>query len=264
MKHLKPAMQISLALAVSALSVFFVAELLGLLPDRRAQTLETRRKLAEAAAVGCSIAAPDGDTDAMTAILVALVRRNEEVRSAAVRDLEGQVICQAGPHEQLWPEAAGGEALDTQARVPIFVEDKPWGQIELALAPAGGSTWFQRLRRSSITLFVFVGVGSFVAFLFVLRRTLEHLDPSTVIPERVQAMLDCLAEGVIVLDPKGRIVMANHQFARTFDCEPADLVGKRPQRQHWRMEDAGDEGGEMPWTSSLQSDRVHQIGRAHV
>ena len=60
-------------------------------------------------------------------------------------------------------------------------------------------------------LLLLAGTG-FVAYLVYLRRTLRYLDPSQVIPTRVQAALDIMAEGVVLVDENERIVLANAAF----------------------------------------------------
>ncbi|MFW5840192.1 MAG: ATP-binding protein, partial [Planctomycetota bacterium] len=258
MKRAKPAIQISLALAIAALGVFFIAEMIGLVPDSRGAITDGRRQLAESAAVGCSIACAEDDTDAMTAILVAMVRRSDTVVSAGVRNTEGELITQAGPHEKLFAKAAEGDPLNTHAIVPIYLDSQPWGQLEITFQAIGSGNWLDRLRSNNFVLIGFLGVGSFIAFLLLLRRILEHLDPSKVIPGRVQAMLDCLAEGVLVLDHRGRIVMANTQMAEMYGCKANDLIGKRPAGQPWSLCDQSDGQGVLPWESSLESKTVHR------
>ena len=54
-----------------------------------------------------------------------------------------------------------------------------------------------------------IGFGFY--FLF-LRRALKELDPSAVIPERVKAAFDVLAEGLLIVDNDGSIVLANQAF----------------------------------------------------
>ena len=41
----------------------------------------------------------------------------------------------------------------------------------------------------------FISVASVVSFLIYLKRALQHLDPSKVVPPHVRAALDTLAEG---------------------------------------------------------------------
>ena len=76
------------------------------------------------------------------------------------------------------------------------------------------------------------GTG-FLAYLIYLRRSLQYLDPAAVIPERVKAMLDTLAEGVLVLDQQERIVLANRAFTAAVGQPAADLTGVPASRFGW-------------------------------
>ena len=78
---------------------------------------------------------------------------------------------------------------------------------------------------------------AYVAYLLYLRKTLRYLDPSSVIPERVKAMLDTLAEGVLVLDRRERVVLANDAFGR--------LGRHGPRRQL-----AGLAADTLPWSKT--------------
>ena len=44
------------------------------------------------------------------------------------------------------------------------------------------------------------------------------------IPERIQAVVDNLVEGVVILDGDRRIVMANHAFAASIGRPASELV----------------------------------------
>src|SRR5438067_2423877 len=72
----------------------------------------------------------------------------------------------------------------------------------------------------------FVAVGGFLAYYFYMRRMLRHLDPSSVIPDRVKTMLNTLAEGVLILDKQERIVLANEAFAAIVGRNCNELQGQ--------------------------------------
>ena len=59
---------------------------------------------------------------------------------------------------------------------------------------------------------------------------LKQLDPSQAIPDRVRSALDTMAEGLLVIDAKQNVVLANQAFA-TLANEPAEsLVGRQMAR----------------------------------
>ena len=75
--------------------------------------------------------------------------------------------------------------------IPMFKGGTPWATLEVRfrgieeIGPTGllGALW----ERPLIRLVGLVGVLGFATYLVYMRRTLRHLDPSAVIPTRVQA-----------------------------------------------------------------------------
>src|SRR3712207_7341283 len=61
--------------------------------------------------------------------------------------------------------------------------------------------------------------------LFRSARVLSQLDPSRAIPGRVRAALDTLAEGLLVIDKRQNIVLANEAIAKLLGRLPQDLIG---------------------------------------
>ena len=70
-------------------------------------------------------------------------------------------------------------------------------------------------------------------FYFYLGKVLSLLDPSKAVPARVRAALDTMAEGLLVLDKKQQIVLANQAFANILGKSSEELVGLK--------------AGDMPW-----------------
>src|SRR5438876_1212199 len=71
------------------------------------------------------------------------------------------------------------------------------------------ATWRDWWSQTETRLKLFILAGSFVLFWFYLSRMLTMLDPSSVIPGRMQLLMDTLVEGMVILDENERIVMAN-------------------------------------------------------
>ena len=54
-----------------------------------------------------------------------------------------------------------------------------------------------------------------------------------VVPQRVRDTLDTLAEGVVILNKEGEIVMANHSFALATGCATTELEGHKVSDLAW-------------------------------
>ena len=80
---------------------------------------------------------------------------------------------------------------------------------------------------------LFVALGGFISYLLFIKRTLRQLDPSAVIPPRVKHALDVLAQGVVMLDHQGFIVLANTAFAKRTGLPLEDLIGSTLSGLSW-------------------------------
>jgi diguanylate cyclase (GGDEF)-like protein/PAS domain S-box-containing protein len=95
-------------------------------------------------------------------------------------------------------------------------------------------------------------VGGFALYYLYLRRVLEHLDPSAVIPERVRSAFDILAEGVLIVDLKGRIVLANQAFRSLHPEARSKMLGKHIAALPWLMAKLPGEADTHPWAQAIQ------------
>jgi PAS domain S-box-containing protein len=98
-----------------------------------------------------------------------------------------------------------------------------------------------------LALIGFLGVAGLFAYYFVLSHALKEFDPSNVIPDRVKTAFDTLAEGVVIMDQRGRIVLANTAFLDVVGKRLDTLVGTSAGRlpaTDWETGNALDEG---PW-----------------
>src|SRR5262249_24375539 len=133
--------------------------------------------------------------------------------------------------------------------VPIVANDAPWGTVEMVFHPIERPGIFGLLTRPSVRLVVFVTSVCWVLYWFYLKKTLQHLDPSKVVPGRVRNALDTLAEGLLVLDKSGQILLANHAFAAIAGKQPDELVGKKAESLPWVSENGAEP--EFPWNKAI-------------
>ena len=237
--------RIAVSLASLVLALLCCAQSLGLIPDPRPAILDGRRALCEAVAVQACLAAQREDRLALRTITTSLVERNPSIKSAAISKSSGQEIAAAGDHKIHW--AMKDPTAGQNVEVPIFKGDRRWGSMQICFTPLTTSLldlWAPR----ALWLGVGIALISFLASRFYLRRILQHLDPSSVIPDRVRATLDTLAEGVLVLDKSQRIVLANKSFAGKVGRTSADLQGKRATDFPW-FEPA--DGEPLPWKTAI-------------
>ena len=256
MKRLSATTRLSSGVAALTLSVLLVAQALELIPSGAAAVIQGRKELCEAVAVRCSVAVQQGDVQALRQVAQQVMKQNREVLSAAVRRRDGSLVTELGDHAAHWNPPPGDSSTPTAVRIPVFDGDAQWGTLEMSFRPADGAGPNGILGSPLLRLCLFVAAGGFLAYFFYLRRSLQYLDPAAVIPERVKAMLDTLAEGVLVLDTQERVVLANEAFAAAVGEPAQDLQGVPASRFNWSPAHPDDVAADLPWCDTLASGRA--------
>jgi diguanylate cyclase (GGDEF)-like protein len=203
----------TLALVTMTISILLLADLmLGTSGDQGSQQRMLRKQLAESLAVQTAVMLRTEDLPGIDRLLREIVPRAQELRSVGVRRADGHLVASAGPHGQAWTASDGTRSTPDQVRVPLSANGRAWGAVELAFRADDASWWQHMLHSPLLRQLVFVGLVGIVGYGMYMRRALQHLDPSAVIPERVQRAFDAMAEGVVVLDSRGRVMLANRAF----------------------------------------------------
>lgn len=225
-------LRISLGLASITLSVVFAAQALGLVPDRTGAILDGRRSLCEALAIQYSLAVQQGDAGLIKASTQELIKRNPDLAAAAVHRADGTITLEVGDTAVLHDTSAASSV--DHMRIPIIAKSKPWGIVHMHFRPLGGGASLGTLVEVPfLRLALFVSLVSFVAIVIYLRTVLRHADDSKVMPDRVRATLNTIAEGVLVLDKNQRIALANDAFAKMVGASTEALTGRNASELPW-------------------------------
>lgn len=253
LKSLSTKFRLSLGLASILASLLMTAAFLGVIPDRNSAILEGRAALAETIAANSSIFITRSDLRRMEANLSLIIERNEEILSAAVVDQDSTIVLEVGDHQNRWQELEGGSHNTSQLSVPIMERHTQWGQIQLRFQPLTPVVWYGFIYNPLLQLLSFIGLFAFIGFYFYLGRMLKHLDPSQAIPDRVRSALNTMAEGLLVLDAKQNIVLANEAFSQIVDRESQELLGKPISLFPWaNTDDSPVTDRETPWGIALR------------
>ena len=250
--QLKARTRISLGLICMLLSVLSAAMMLGLVPERRSAIREGRAHLCETIALVSSQHIAQNDMRRLDQLLQSIVDRNDDVVSAGVRRSSGDLISDFGNHQASWRLTKSDRSTDTQVRVPIHRGKKRWGTVELQFCKLDQQTWIAGLSDPWMLMTAFVCLASFVLFELYLKKMLAHLDPSKTVPKRVRKALDSLAEGLLVLDRHGRIVLANQSFAEWVNQDADKLLGKPAEQFGWNLEQLES----TPWEDAIENECI--------
>ena len=229
------------------ISALMGADLVGILPNPRVTAQEGRRALCETLAINCSLLARENKPRLLKTCLETTVARRDEILSSALRGRSGELLVEIGDHQQYWQRDSDETSNQDHVYVPITAGDELWGTIEVRFAPISRRMLYGSLDVRSVIFFSFVGSVCLLLFSLFLSKALAQLDPSKVVPPRVREALDALSEGLLVIDGKDRIVLANRAFADTVGKPVESLQGKVASGLPWQPHPEHPTMTEYPW-----------------
>lgn len=246
---ISPIIRLSIGLSLLTVSLLLVADFLGFIPNQKLAEFTARKAIAESLAVQVSADAAQGKMDSIAAMMDSLQERNESILSVGLRSIDKRLISSAGDHISHWQPLDKDLSTVTHIKVPIHNNSGRWGQLELSFKPLGGNLSGFIGGGSVITVIIFIAMAGFVVYWLFLKRALNELDPSAVIPERVSAALNILAEGLVILDSRGRIVFVNRAFEHKLGQPAQTLIGKNLSALDWKSTDKDDSAEQniLPW-----------------
>lgn len=250
-----PIARISSGLIALLLSLVLVADIvLGVVPSRAQAERHTRQRVAENLAVQITGLLQSGDEAMVGRTIQLVLNRDPDIHAISVRRNDGSTVLQRGQVDDAKGEALGEKSTVNELRVPILSGSRPWGEIEVRFAdiePGSVRGW---LTQPALQMMFVLGVGGFALCYIYLRRAMHYLDPSSAVPDRVRKAFDTLTEGVVILDQRSRIVLANKAF-RELDPEPGNpFNGRQIDSVTWLVASAEDRAAmPLPWEQTLKS-----------
>lgn len=252
MISLSPSARITTGLVSLVICLVLVLDLIfGLLPDQARSTKEIREKVSVSLAVQLMSLIQANDLALLQTTLNEVVIHNKDMLSVAVRRGDGELIVQAGNHRLHWVPPKESLSTLTHVIVPINAGNGRWGNIEISYQPMAGQGVWGWLRSPLVTLTLAILIAGSVFFYLYMRRVLQYLDPGRVIPERVRKALDTLTEGVVILDLKGQIMLANHAFTQLDPKADSGLLGRRASELDWLKAGLDGNPDKHPWARVL-------------
>lgn len=237
MKRWKTLALISLGLTTLTISFLLVGTWIwNMFPQESQQTFTYRKMLVENMAAQYSKLAEKDDLVTIQAAIDFLLARNSDIRSIALVDQEHTSLATAGSHQQYWTKDANSHSTLTHMEVEIYDGSEPWGRLQVAFQPmAQHQGWWATISHDPLyRLLAYITIVGFPGFYFFIGRVLRQLDPSSIVPKRVKTVLDTLVEGVVLLDPKGTVALANAAFTSITNTNLNNLLGKSLDHLPWK------------------------------
>ena len=254
MKNIPVKYQVTFGLVGLLVCIMSLSGAIGILPNERAAVMRGRGDLCSAIAINGSILINKRDFRTLENLLNAIVERDDDVISAAIRSSTGKIRVATDSHAKLW-QTEVEQPLETHMHVDLTVGSRQWGQLEICFNPVASQSPIAKWISPVALYTALVAVLCLVAFTVFLSKVLTQLDPSKAVPKRVEDALNTLTEGLILTDSKGRIRLANDAFAKWMRCKSKNLIGVRPVEFEWTQLDAScnTDGSSMPWDEAIKT-----------
>ncbi|MDG2222148.1 MAG: diguanylate cyclase [Rubripirellula sp.] len=255
-------LRLALAFCCVGGSLILTAHWLGYLPDPALATKRARQSISEAIAINAASHIRTGQWVDLRGTLQKQVDRDPNLLSVGVRSKQGFLRADTSHHAEFWPIGGEFDPSVEAVKVPVTLNRRPWGEVELAFRQPHTTAFAKTMHAPVVRLLAFFMIcGVFVYTIFVI-RFMRLLNGTQVVPNRVKQALDTLAEGLLVLDDTGRIVLANQAFANMVGSDSNKLSRQSANELNWIGENVT--AAELPWTravneTELQSEAVIQI-----
>ncbi len=246
-----PAMRIALALALLTVCMLLSADMFGFTPDEDRLELRARKQIAESLAIQFSVMDPGRDLEKIENLIRVVAKRNPAILSTGIREADGRIVFQSPNHARLWEGYDPDKSTSSHVQVPLLLRDRLWGNVELRFEPLKSDSFIGFTRTALFKLLVFVFLIGFFVYLVFMLRTLRQIDPSAVIPERVNAAFDTLSEGVIIVDEEEQILLVNKAFCERVGLDGVSLLGRKASELKWKQVSKEKSGSVLPWLEVL-------------
>ena len=250
LRFFSPTLRIALGLTCVVISLGLTGSSLGLLPQPSHVDSASQERVVRVLAARLLPAV--GDMNAARAAEVIKEARdiNPEIASIGVRQINGEMFASTPSHGQYWLNLPKGAMPPTQLFADVLYGAKTWGRVEVRFREPPKQVSLVGLPSSLTLFFLYVGLASFGAFWFYLRRIVTELDPSQAVPERVQNAFDTMSEGVLVLDMGGSILLANSALCDKLGRTQEELFGQKASLLSWVVPE---DGLGLPWQRCLET-----------
>jgi diguanylate cyclase (GGDEF)-like protein len=250
-RWITPTLQISVGLLSLTISLIFIAYSFQLIPNEDRAAIETRARISENIAIQLASLAARNDAMAIQETINSVIGRNSEILSIAIRGANGQLLAGSAAHERLWLEPTDGRSTMTHLQVPLLNGQDAQGKIEIVFRPIVTNNNMLGLSQTMMGFICFIGIAGFAGYYLFLKRALRELDPGRAIPERVKAAFDTLAEGVLILDKSGAVLLANNAFVSKIHASSKSLLGINVDDLSWIRLSTAPADDDLPWRAAI-------------
>lgn len=140
--------------------------------------------------------------------------------------------------------------------LPIIVRHKVWGNMEFCFRETPPGLLGGVLDAGISEFLIFFAICGMGSYTLLMMRIMGVFSRTQVVPDRVRQALDTLAEGLLVLDGAGKIVLANENFLSINGFESEELIDRLAADLPWFFPAKDDRKKspetDLPWTRAIQ------------
>ena len=260
MINISPTVRIVLGVLLTLAGLLFLGSMTGLLPNEDRFIEEERVTLTRSLAFQYSTAATHGDISGIEKGMRQLIDYSPEILSISLRRNDGELVANAGSLVTQ-REIPSDSHSDTESRLhqaSVYRDHNKWGTVIVRftrLSTTGVPGFHDHPLAAGLTLLTVFSLGGFLLVSGIRYR--RFASPACV-PYQVKTVLDALAEGVLLLDERGRIMHANNAFANSVDKMPGALLGRKVSDLRWEFGRIHED--EFPWDTVLRLGEI-QTGK---
>jgi diguanylate cyclase (GGDEF)-like protein/PAS domain S-box-containing protein len=258
MINVSPGGRIVAGLLLALPGLLVLGAMVGWIPDKSREVDQARRTLTDSLAFQYAYAAKDGDLAGIDRNMRLLIKQNPQILLITLSPTDGEPAAQAGKQRMPRIRRPPWQPTGSELRAPVYVDRHLWGSLSVRFSPFGGPVLAGFRQHPLAGVLTLLAVFPLAGFLLLSGLRFQHIAPPTSVPGQVRAALDALAEGVLLLDMHGRILLANTAFANGVDKKPGALVGRRVADLKWEFGRTYED--ELPWDTAQRLGEV-QTGR---
>jgi diguanylate cyclase (GGDEF)-like protein/PAS domain S-box-containing protein len=242
--------RLAFALVCVGISLILSAYWFGITPDPNEETTQHRKKQCESISLYAVSNIRKEQWRELESTLKQLVTRNGDLVSIGVVSATGSLKVDTGHHQTHCERASEENPSAVLVKVPITLNGREWGSIEFCYRGSETSAFWQFFQDPRYRLVIFFACGGICAYSLFIARVMGVFRSTQVVPDRVREALDTLADGLLVLDEKCRIVLANSAFSTAVDATSAQLNNMLIDDLNWKCRE--DDALVLPWHHCLQ------------
>ena len=251
---LTPRIRLALQQTSLVLTIVLLALYTGIVPNNDQTTTQYRGWLCESIACSATAMIDAGMYNDLVPVLAQIHKRNEDIESIFVSTADDSFSEVFGNHSAHWDASQGEKSTANQVWIPIHGADGDRaGSVEICFKPLRLPGVIGALLHPQILMVVFIGSATCLTLMLYLGKALEQLDPSRAIPGRVRNTLNTLTEGLLLIDDRGRILLANESFGKLMGKSLKELERVKVATFQWMNEEDDNRPSSFPWQIAFET-----------